>query len=167
MARLVKKESAPAGSAFDRWELPEVFGPIDRAFEHLFGTWLTSMPARRRLDSATHWLSDLMIPVDEFHRNGSLVIHAEIPGIDPDEDVELTVSDGMLHIVAHREAETNLEEGKFVRQEMRYGSFERMLPLPAGVMESDITASYKDGILEVVVPEGEKAEVKTIAITKE
>ena len=162
MMHLTKRESIPADTAVDRWEVSDVFGPIDRAFEHLFGTWLTSMPARTR-----HSLSDLMIPVDEFHRDGSLVIHAEIPGIDPDKDVELTVSDGILHIVAHRQSEDNLGDEKFVRQEMRYGSFERMLPLPAGVVDSDISASYKDGILEVVVPEGEKPEVKTIAIRKE
>lgn len=150
----------------DGLESVDVFGPVDRAFERMFGTWLTSLPLRHSFGSAKQWLTDAFIPVDEFHKDGSLVIRAEIPGIDPEKDVDLTVTDGMLHMVAHRHEEKNVEDEHYVRQEMRYGSFERTLALPDGVKETDITASYRDGILEVVVPEAEPTETKKIAIAK-
>lgn len=64
----------------------------------------------------------------------------------------MTVSGGMLHIDAERRAEETQEEKGYVRQEVYYGSLSRSLPLPAGVTEADITAAYKDGVLEVRVP---------------
>jgi HSP20 family protein len=69
--------------------------------------------------------------------------------IDPDRDVELTVGDGMLRIEAERRADETVDEKGFMRREMVYGRFARSLPLPEGVSESDIKASYRVGILEV------------------
>ena len=94
------------------------------------------------------------------------MVRAELPGIDPDKDVELTVSDGMLRIDAERREEEKTEEKGYVRQELRYGSFARTLPLPMGVTESDITASYKDGILEVRIPAPAPEPTKRISISK-
>lgn len=125
-----------------------------------------SLPLRHPMTSARHWLTEAFIPVDEFHRDGALVIRAEAPGIDPEKDVELTVAGGLLHISVERRAEEEVEERRYVRQEMRYGCLERILPVPAGVSESDVKATYKDGILEIVVPEGHPAEPARIPITK-
>ena len=166
MARLAKRQVPTADERPEGREPVDVFGPVDRAFERMFGTWLTSLPLRHGLDSPKQWLTEAFIPVDEFHKDGYLVIRAELPGIDPDRDVELTVTDGTLHMVAHRHEQTNVEDEHYVRQEMRYGSFERRLTLPEDVDETDITATYKDGILEVVVPEVEPTETKKIVITK-
>lgn len=96
--------------------------------------------------------------VEEVRDGDDMVVRAELPGIDPERDVEVTVSDGVLHISAHRE-ERSEQKGKdkeTVRSEFRYGSFVRNLPLPAGVDEDDIKANYKDGILEIRMPMGEE-----------
>ncbi|HEY6708157.1 MAG TPA: Hsp20/alpha crystallin family protein [Actinomycetota bacterium] len=77
---------------------------------------------------------------------------AELPGIDPDKDVELTVGDGMLRIHAERRQEQKVEDKDLVHSELRYGAFTRTLPLPVGATDKDIDASYKAGILEVRVP---------------
>ena len=100
------------------------------------------------------WLSELdsLIRVDEYQENGTLVIKAEMPGLDPDKDVHISVQDGALHITAERREETSTEDKQFHRQELRYGSFSRDLELPLGVSEADIKASYKDGMLEIRVP---------------
>lgn len=103
-----------------------------------------------------------LIKVDEYRENGTLVVRAELPGIDPDNDVELTVADGMLHIEAERRDEEKTEE----IGELHYGSFSRSLPLPEGVTEADVTASYKDGILEIRVPARQPEPGKKIAVTK-
>lgn len=114
---------------------------------------------------AREWLAEDMIKVDEFHEDGTVVVRAELPGIDPEKDVEITVANGMLHIEAERREEEKKERKGYVRQEIRYGAFSRTLPLPDGVTEADITATYKDGILEIRAPAG-VAEPKKIPISK-
>src|SRR5579859_7370579 len=81
------------------------------------------------------------IRVEEFREDGTLVVRADLPGIDPDKDVELTVSGGMLHIGAERHVEEKREEQGYLLQELRYGALARSLPLPRGVTDADITAT--------------------------
>lgn len=64
----------------------------------------------------------------------------------------MTVDDGALHIRAERREQEEKSERNFRRRELRYGSFARTVPLPDGVDEDAITATYKDGILEVRAP---------------
>jgi len=142
----------------------DVFGPIDRAFERMFGFWDALAPFRPTM--LTPLAGEKFIPVEEFDEDGSLVIRAELPGIDPDKDVDLTVSDGMLLIKAERRESERTEDKGYVRREMRYGSFARTLPLPDGADESDVSASYKDGILEVRVPVATPEPGKKIPIGK-
>ncbi|WP_433038219.1 Hsp20/alpha crystallin family protein [Actinomycetospora sp. CA-053990] len=110
-----------------------------------------------------------VIKVDEYRENGDLVIKAEMPGIDPDKDLSLTVADGMLDLRAERRIEEDTEDKGYHRHELRYGTFARRLPLPDGVDPSTVAASYKDGILTVRVPMPEPAagaEPTTVAIEK-
>jgi HSP20 family protein len=85
--------------------------------------------------------------VEEFTRNGNFVVRAEIPGIDPEKDVEVSITDGILTIHGERKEEHREER----RSEFYYGSFVRTLVLPKGVDESSVKATYEDGILEVCV----------------
>ena len=106
----------------------------------------------------------------EERRDGDdYVLRFEIPGIDPEHDVELTVLDGILHIRARREERSERKDEGEYRSEFRYGSFVRNIALPPGVDEEDIRASYKDGILEVRIPFGseQKPEAKRIPVTHE
>lgn len=112
------------------------------------------------------WEAGDLIRVEEYREDGSLVIRADLPGIDPDTDVELTVSDGMLHIRAERREEEKREDQGYVRQEVRYGSLSRSLPLPERVTETDITATYKAGVLEIRIPEPKREPARKIAISK-
>jgi HSP20 family protein len=113
--------------------------------------------------------TDGWLRVEESRDGDDFVVRFEIPGIDPEHDVELTVLDGILHIRARREERSERDEEGGYHSEFRYGSFVRNIALPPGVDEDDIRASYKDGILEVRIPSGseEKAEAKRIPITHE
>ncbi len=85
--------------------------------------------------------------VEEFRRDGSLVIRAELPGFDPEKDIDISITDGVLTIEASREEREESE----VRSEFHYGRFARSLTLPQGVDETSVAATYGDGILEVTV----------------
>lgn len=90
--------------------------------------------------------------LEESVEGNTLVVRAELPGVDPDKDVEVTVADGVLTISARREEKTEDHSDGSHRSEFRYGSMLRRIGLPEGVTDADITASYKDGILEVRSP---------------
>ena len=93
------------------------------------------------------------IPIEEFVDDNTLVVRAEVPGLDPTEDVEITISDNMLHLRVERQQSSDVvEEQGLARQEFQYGSFSRSVTLPAGTQEDEIEAQYRDGILEVRVP---------------
>jgi HSP20 family protein len=97
--------------------------------------------------------------LEEFIDDGTLVVRAELPGIDPEKDVELSVTEGVLHIrVPGGEEKTEKREKDLYRSEFRYGSFVRNVALPEGVKDEDTTAGYEDGILEVrtTLPAGEE-----------
>ncbi|MBW0118815.1 Hsp20/alpha crystallin family protein [Pseudonocardia sp. KRD-169] len=133
----------------------------------VFEEWMRSLPMRRPFGLGWDWPGEELIRVDEFCDGSTEVIRAELPGIDPAKDVELTVADGILRIRAERRTDEKTEDKGYTRHEMRYGSLTRTLPLPEGVQESDISATYRDGILEVRVPFAEpqaKAEPKKIDI---
>ncbi len=106
--------------------------------------------------------------VEEFEDEGALVVRAEMPGIDPERDVDISVSDGVLTIVAERVERSEQKKKETYRSEFRYGSFERSVALPAGATEEDVSATYADGVLEVRVPLGEKPtpEPKRIPVTR-
>ena len=97
------------------------------------------------------------IRVEEYVEGDHYTVRAELAGIDPEKDVEVTVGSGFLTIRAQRSDKT---EGKH-RSEFRYGSFSRTIGLPANADEDAVTATYRDGILTVSV--GLKTEQKTSA----
>jgi HSP20 family protein len=93
------------------------------------------------------------IRVEEEMVGDHLVIRAELPGVDPDTDIEVTLDDDhVLTIAAERRKEESSTTDGRLRSEFRYGSFRRTMRLPHDTDPSAITASYRDGILEVRVP---------------
>ena len=105
-----------------------------------------------------------MMRVEDFHDEGEYVLRAELPGIDPDKDVDIEIQDGVLTVKAERHERKTGQH----RSEFRYGAFSRSLTLPAGADESNVNATYRDGILEIRVPlkEEQKAEPKHVTIVK-
>jgi HSP20 family protein len=93
-----------------------------------------------------------LIRVEEVIENDQVVIRAELPGVDPDEDIEVTVDEGVLTIKAERREQAEDRTGRGYRTEFRYGSFVRRVPLPKGTSAEVVSATYKDGVLEVRMP---------------
>lgn len=88
------------------------------------------------------------IRVEDRIEGDTYVLRAELPGIDVDNDLKITVHNGLLTI----EAERKEEETEGGRSEFRYGSFARTVALPSGAREDGIDAEYDNGILTVRVP---------------
>lgn len=144
-------------------------GDVFDRFDRLFEDWARMLPFRRPgLPGllGRPLLGEDVIRVEERRDKDAVVVRAELPGIDPEKDVEVTVSDGMLHIEAERREVEEKEKGGYTRRELRYGAFSRTLPLPAGVDESDVTATYKDGILEIRIPTREHRPGQKVPVTK-
>jgi len=121
----------------------------------------------RRFTDRFPFLADEAIKVEEFQEDGTMVVRAELPGIDPDKDVALTVTNGYLTLQAERHEEKKEEDKERYYSEFKYGAFTRTMPLPAGATEDDVKATYKDGILEVRVPiDRARHEARRVDITR-
>jgi HSP20 family protein len=105
---------------------------------------------RRWLDFDTE--GEKLMRVEEMHEKDEVIVRAEMPGMDPDKDIDVWVDDGMLHISAKREQRSEHKDKGGFRSEFHYGEFARTLTLPMGVDKDAVKATYKDGILEVRIP---------------
>lgn len=86
--------------------------------------------------------------LEDFAEDGKQVIRAELPGLNPEKDIEVTLDGDVLTITAERREEH--KEGR--RSEFRYGSLSRSVRLPGHPVAADVIAKYDKGILEVTVP---------------
>lgn len=148
-------------------EMARTIDPVDEWLGRRFLDW----PWPRWPET---WRARLMdasdvLRVEERLDDDMLVIRAEMPGIDPDRDVDISVSDHTLHLQAHREQRVESEARGRVHSEFRYGSFSRSIPLPEGAGEEAVEASYRDGILEVRIPVAAEAppEVRHITVRRD
>jgi HSP20 family molecular chaperone IbpA len=103
------------------------------------------------------------IPIEDYTEDGRYVVRADIAGIDPEKELQVSAGAGYLSIHVERPGQV---EGKH-RSEFRYGSFSRTLALPPGTDPDNVTAEYKNGILTIrVAVKGEQREaVKSIPVT--
>ncbi|MFD9637512.1 Hsp20/alpha crystallin family protein [Streptomyces violascens] len=103
------------------------------------------------------------IRIEEALTEEAYTLRAELPGIDPDHDVELTVTEGVLTLRAERKTETADKH----HTEFRYGTFARSVRLPAGAQGDETTAEYKDGVLTITVPlTNPKVSTRTITVRR-
>ena len=94
------------------------------------------------------FLTGQVFRLEETIRDDRYVIRAELPGLDPENDIEVTVDGRILTIRAERRQ----QDDRPCRSEFRYGSLARAVRLPARVDAADVTARYDKGVLEVSVP---------------
>lgn len=89
-----------------------------------------------------------MMRVEDRITDKEYVLRAEVPGLDPEKDVQVSALNGVLTVRAERRE----EEKGLNRSEFHYGLLHRSVRLPANADEENIKASYRKGILEVTVP---------------
>ncbi|MFG3259848.1 Hsp20/alpha crystallin family protein [Streptomyces sp. NPDC048172] len=114
--------------------LPDVFDWIESG--------LTGIPLWRGVPGAHDIRIEAELTEDAYR------VHAELPGLDPEKDIEISIDHDVLTLKAERGERTETTH----HTEFRYGTLVRSTRLPAGARTDETTASYKDGILTVTVP---------------
>ena len=128
-------------------------------------TALTHREGTSLLNELVNWMGSATtepdIRIEEYVDGDRHVIRADMPGVDPNKDIQLTVDGAVLHLRGERRAEKHEEH----RSEFRYGSFERLITLPRGTRPEDVTAEYVDGVLTVSMPSSSTEEARVIPVT--
>ena len=101
--------------------------------------------------------------VDVYENKDSVVVKAELPGLDPKE-VEISIEDGTLYLKGERKSESEDQRDGYHRLERSYGSFARAFTLPDSVDPEKVSAEYKDGLLSVTLPKREESKPKKVKI---
>jgi HSP20 family protein len=102
-------------------------------------------------------------PVDIYEEADRVVLRAEIPGVSKD-DIDLHVENGTITVRGEKKQEKAAEGDGVYRVERFYGSFSRSFVLPTSIDAEKIKATYRDGVLEVVMPKAEEARPKKIKV---
>lgn len=149
---LVRRTSDPFANPF-----ANLHG-LRRQMDEVFNRSLSSF-----FDDGTETMSSWAPAMDVLERENEIVLRAELPGLS-EQDVEITVENNTLSLRGEKRFEEEENEGAYRRVERRYGSFYRSFSLPSTVDRDRIDASFKNGVLEVVLPKVEQAKPRKIAV---
>lgn len=126
------------------------------------GRWFGET-AKGKLEKKTGvWAPDVDIKETET----DITVKADLPGVKK-EDIEVSVDNDMLVIKGERKFEKEEKDKNYVRVERSYGSFYRSFTIGVPVKEDEIKASYKNGVLEVLVPKAEVKKAKKVEVKTE
>lgn len=134
--------------------LEEVRREMDRLFENAH---------ERSEESGGIVASDWVPAVDVRDESGQWVVHADIPGVDP-EKIQVDMENGVLTIKGERNEEHEEGDGDYKRVERIRGSFFRRFTLPDTADAENIKARSKNGVLELVIPKQEKVQPRKITV---
>lgn len=138
-------------------ELEEMRKDMDRLFEDLFAP-----VARRR-----RWLKPevgVAVPnIEMYDRKNEIVLKAELPGVNK-EDIDLAITKDSLTLKGEIKKEEEVKEENYYTCERTYGSFTRTIALPTEVDSEKAKASFKNGVLEIILQKKEEAKPKEIKI---
>lgn len=101
--------------------------------------------------------------VDTYEEENTIVIISELPGVKK-ENVSIDVKDNIISISGERTLEANISEKKYFRRERCHGSFHRAFSLPENADPNRISASFKDGVLKIVIQRSEESLTKKVEI---
>lgn len=125
---------------------------VDRIFDRFFdGT--DKEPA----------LGDWAPAIDVADKKDAFVATVEVPGVEAG-DLDVSVTDDVLSITGEKRQEAEEKDANYYRCERSWGTFTRRVRLPGAVEESKVTASFKNGVLTVTLPEAAGAKSRTVPV---
>lgn len=123
--------------------------------KNFFDHWLD----RWQNDEATCFMPKAGI----VEREREFALSLDLPGFNKDE-LEVEVKDDQLIVRGERRKGEKHREGGYLREERAFGAFERRFVLPQSVASAKIAVTYKDGVLQVMLPKQEEATARRLAI---
>jgi len=135
---------------------------VDRLFEDFFRGW------------PKPWTGGWLTPgeggfspvVDLKETEKEFLLTAEVPGIQKDE-LDVQIMDESVTIRGERREEKETKEQSYHYKESSYGSFQRVVPLPARILADKAKAKMKDGVLTLTLPKAEPAKSRAVKIKVE
>jgi HSP20 family protein len=108
--------------------------------------------------------TEASMPLEVSETDDAIEVKAQLPGVKA-EDINITLSSGMLNIRAEHREDHDEKQKNFVRHEIRYGAMQRSISLPSGVDSNNVTATFDDGILRLKLPKSAEVMPKRIPIS--
>ncbi len=138
------------------WDPIREMSTMREDMERLFDSMLGSYPRERE--------QALWAPaIDVEETNEAMVVRAELPGMKR-EDIKVKVAEDTITISGERKYETEQKDRTFHRVERASGAFQRTIVLPVSVQGDKAAASYKSGVLELVLPKAERVKAREITV---
>jgi len=135
---------------------------INNMDAYLYDLFGSESPYRSRVKRINRDVSLEIMPVDVLDKDGEIVVLVDVPGKDEKSlRVEL---DGMKLTVESTKATVGDEDQKWLMRERPSGIFKRSIKLPVSVDLHKVSATYRNGLLEIVLPKQDQYQVKEIAI---
>ena len=126
---------------------------LQRQLNRLFDDALTS-------DNWGDFSNLSKVPAAELtEKDDALHLKLEVPGMEA-KDLDIQVMTDRVAISGERKSEINDK----TRSEFRYGKFQRVIPLPVKIQNTNVTADYKDGILNLTLPKAEEEKNKVVKV---
>jgi HSP20 family protein len=132
---------------------------FDRMRREMDRLWDSFFERTRRSEEAGEYYPALDICETKDH----VLVKAEVPGMEP-KDLDITLSDSVLILKGEKKQYEGEEGVSCHLTERSYGAFSRSIQLPASVQSDKINASYKNGVLQIVLPKSEEAKTREIKI---
>jgi HSP20 family protein len=134
-----------------------------REMDQMWGSFLSEKPVRRsEVGIFEEWFPEF----DLSETKDTLIVKAEVPGMNP-KDIDISLLDNTLTIKGEKKQQMDEKSENYHYIGRSYGSFTRAISLPREVQGDKVTASYKDGILKIVLPKSAEAKEKEIQIQVE
>jgi len=105
----------------------------------------------------------LAVPVDLWETKDAYHLRADLPGLTP-EDIEINVTGDTVQLSGEQRTQTDASNDGWLRQERRTGKFQRTFTLPMQIESSNVSATFTNGVLELVLPKAESVKPKTVKI---
>ncbi|MBD2248588.1 Hsp20/alpha crystallin family protein [Nostoc sp. FACHB-888] len=107
------------------------------------------------------------VPAVEIQETENAIhLNLELPGIEA-KDLDVQVTENAVYLSGERKSETKTEDKGVTRSEFHYGKFQRVIPLSARIQNTNVTADYKDGILNLTLPKTEQEKNKVVKVNLE
>jgi HSP20 family protein len=129
------------------------------ALQNDMGRLMSAFLGQTNGDTVRTWIP----AVDAWETENELVYAFDLPGI-PEEKIAVEFDDGSLTVSGERERVDEAKDDGFYRFERRFGSFSRTVGLPQGVTDDDVSADYRDGVLEIKVKKPETPKPRRIQV---